>query len=327
MNLPLRKKQPKMNFTTNVLIFTFLLISSLQLSAQVVKEKSTRATQRTEYKVDQKVDQKIDQAVDDAFDKVSSLFKRKKKKKHQTTSREENQITTESETRPNKNQRSNQQSNPFFYGSNQDATLEKKYQFHTIVTVHTTTTKKSGKVKNQVDFDWMLANQGELFGLSSYDKKSGKSAIIIDHKNNIMITIMEKEKKAMTFSIKQSMESDDADETLSDDVTIKKTGRTKSILGYSCSEYTMDSKDMLGTFWMTTQLKALDFSKMPKRMKKQKNEPWINLGIDGLMMESKMTEKGKKGYTYNSIATAVNKHGKTFLMSNYEVMSLGSFGF
>jgi len=45
------------------------------------------------------------------------------------------------------------------------------------------------------------------------------------------------------------------------------------------------------------------------------------------MMESTMTEKGKKGKTFETIATKVDKSGHTDRMSDYEIMSFGDFGF
>lgn len=299
-----------------------LMFSFSSISAQVVKDKTDRAKQRTENKVDRKVDQKIDDAVDQAFNKVSSIFKRKKKSK-----KTKSQSSDPAQKAPSQEQTSTSQpsSMPSIFG-NSDVKTADSYQFDIIVSVHTKTIKKSGKVKDDVDFDWMISNQGELFGMQTYDKKNQKSTIIIDNSNKVMLTIMEKEKKAMAFSIQDTEDNEDVTDD-EPDVNIKKTGRTKKILGYPCDEYTMDSEDMYGTFWLTAQIKMFDMSSMPKRMKKYRKNSWDKHHLDGLMMESKMTEKTKKGRTYQTIATKVDKSGQLINMSDYEVMSLGGLGF
>ncbi len=303
-----------MRFATSLLLLC--LISSFStISAQVVKDKTQRAKQRTENKVDRKVDQKIDEAVDQAFNKVSSLFKRKKKDKKSTSQSSES--TKQAPESPS-------QAPPSIFG-NADVKTADSYQFDIIVSVNTKTIKKSGKVKDNIDFDWMLSKQGDLFGIASFDKKQGKTTIIIDSDNKVMLSVMEKEKKAMVFNIKDNEDNDKIEDD--SDVTIKKTGRTKKILGYSCDEYSMDSEDMTGTFWLTTQIKMFDLSKIPKRMKKYNKNSWSKNNLNGLMMESTMTEKGKKGKTFETIATKVDKSGRFFKMSNYEVMSLGGFKF
>ncbi len=308
-----------MRFATSLLLLC-LLLSFSSISAQVVKDKTHRAKQRTENKVDRKVDQKIDQAVDQAFDKVSSLFKRKKK----TPKRQSRSSETATQTPETPSQKPTSPNSAIF--GNTEANTADRYHFDIIVTVHTKTIKKSGKVKDDIEMDWMIANQGDLFGLATYDKKQGKTAIIIDNENKVMLSIMEKEKKAMAFTINDSEQGEDIEDSDSD-VTIKKTGRTKNILGYSCDEYTMDSEDMTGTFWLTTQIKMFDLSQMPKRMQKYRKNSWSNTNLNGLMMESTMIEKGKKGKTFETLATKVDKSGRLFKMSNYEVMSLGGFGF
>lgn len=311
-----------MRFTTSILLFISLLISFSPISAQIVKDKTSRAKERTENKVDRKVDQKIDEAVDQAFDKVSSIFKRKKKSKKTKSSQ-----STSQQPQDRSSQNSSSQPSQSVFGGAEVKTAG-TYHFDIIMTVHTQTIKKSGKVKDNADFNWMISNQGDLFGILTSDKKQGESAIIIDSQNKVMLTIMEEEKKAMTFSIKDTEQDDDDDVEIKDNnVTINKTGRTKKILGYSCNEYTMDSDEMTGRFWLTTEIKMIDFSKMPSRMKKHRKSAWSNGGLNGMMMESTMTEKGKKGKTFKTVATKVDKSGQTYRMSDYEVMSLGGFGF
>jgi len=308
---------------TTLLLVLSLTIPYNSLFGQVVQDKTDRAKQRTEDKVDRKVDQKIDEAVDQAFDKVSSIFKRKKKKKSESPSSAPKQSPSGS---PSQEQPSESQASNSIFG-NADVTPADIYQFDVIVTVHTKIIKSSGKVKDEIDFDWMIANQGDFFGMTTYDKKQGKSAVIMDSENKVMITIMEKEKKAMAFSLNDSAQYDDTDDDTDSEVTIQKTGRTKKILGYACDEYSMNSVDMSGTFWLTPQIKMIDLSKMPARMKKKRKDVWANANLNGLMMESTLTEKKKKGRTFVTKTTKVDKSGQTFRMANYEVMSLGGLGF
>ncbi|HHB79769.1 MAG TPA: DUF4412 domain-containing protein [Saprospiraceae bacterium] len=315
-----------MKVTIKINLMLVLWLSTCSLFGQVVQEKTERAKRRTEQKVDQKVDQKIDKAIDGAFDKVSSVFKRKKRKK----SKDKSSSTSSNPERstPNESETESDATPSFTMGKADDSQMASSYRFDKAVTIHTETIKKSGKVKDKTDFDWLLSDKGDIFGMRMADPKQGQSVVIFDNQNNSLITLLENEKRAMVLPIQNSLEENDDDPDVSDDVTIVKTGRTKTILGYACSEYTIDSEDLTGNIWVTKELHAFDVSKMPNRLKKQQKGTWVkNADINGMMLESHLTEKNKKGYTIHTKATKISHSGRNFTMSNYEVMSLGGFGF
>lgn len=307
------------------LLIIFLLQIAVSGEAQIVKEKSTRAERRAKNKVNRRVDQTIDDAVDDAFNKIGSIFKKKKKKKKGSNSGND---SSESAPPP-----SNDSSSPDMSDEEmaekmsgvlgKEAKTKDSYSFSTTITMHTYTEKKSGKTKNEADMDWMFSTDGTAFAMSAKETKH-EVVMIMDMENTSMINLNQKDKQAMTFSMDMSDAKDIADEE-NEKKTFKKTGRIKSILGYSCAEYVVKDEEegTSGTFWFTKQLKGMDFSKMAGPKRKKRKSPWDALTQSGgAMLESSMTEKN--GKTFHMQATKVDKRTKTFTLSNYKVMSLGN---
>ncbi len=296
---------------------------TISADAQIVKEKTTRAERRAKNKVNRRVDRTIDDAVDEAFNKIGGIFKKKKKRKDSGNDAPEN--GSPSEDQPNSEEMSEtemaERMRKMSEMMGKEAKIKDSYSFSTTITMHTYTEKKSGKKKNVTDMDWMFSDDGTSFAMRTKESKHD-ALMIMDMENNSMINLNQKDKQAMTFSMDMGDVKEIADEQ-NEKKSFRKTGRTKSILGYSCDEYEIEDEESTGTFWFTTQLKGFDFSKVPGPKKKRKSSPWDSLTKSGgAMLESTMTEK--KGKTSHIKATKVSKVTKTYNLNNYKIMSIGS---
>ncbi|MBL7719469.1 MAG: DUF4412 domain-containing protein [Flavipsychrobacter sp.] len=144
---------------------------------------------------------------------------------------------------------------------------EPEYIFTTSVTMQVTDYKK-GKKGEPTEMQYFLNPSKTYFGSSVIDKKKSKEEMFVIYElvNNYMLMLNVKEKTGMAISMNAFMSGkaieernkklNSGDPKSSDNINCKKTGKTKSILGYSCEEYicTDEDKHTRSEFWITTKL-------------------------------------------------------------------------
>lgn len=85
----------------------------------------------------------------------------------------------------------------------------------------------------------------------------GPVSMIIRRDKGVIWTILDAMKMYMEMSLKQA---EDMAKSMQKDTlvpTIKKTGKTQKILGYTCQEVVVTTSNMTATLWTTTELSAL----------------------------------------------------------------------
>lgn len=194
---------------------------------------------------------------------------------------------------------------------NMDVETESAYSFSGIAVMEIESTDDKGKTSEPIVFHSFLSDNPDYFGMEFVDpdakKSTEKSVIIMDHKNQATVMLMEndEEKSSMAFSIDWGGMMDAAgaaDNTedspaVSEDFSFEKTGNTKDILGYSCEEYLVVSDDAEGSYWISVQpIEGLEsfWSKnspfITKKMKAENREYFSNLP-EGHIMEMDFMSK------------------------------------
>jgi len=148
---------------------------------------------------------------------------------------------------------------------------------------------------------------------------------VLDYSNEAIIMFMEENKIAQVLPMDDLMLTPATSDENS--TSLVKTGNTKQILDYSCDEYTMDSEDMTGTFWITTEV-AIDYEGYIKGINKafsngKKNSIQIPEDSKGFMMEMDVTLKSKKGGKMQMIVTELKEEDVTFTVADYQVTNGG----
>lgn len=151
---------------------------------------------------------------------------------------------------------------------------------------------------------------------------------VFDMDNEVMIIIMEEQKMAQMMSTKGLEEQAQVDDATQNDVKIKKTGRSKKILGYTSYEYEMQNGDTQGTFWIAPDAKVYSAS-MFKGGMFGNDGPDINLPKDqqGMLMEMNAVvtdDEGKKS-NMKLLVKSIDKKSMTINLSDYQKMNLGGF--
>ncbi len=152
---------------------------------------------------------------------------------------------------------------------------------------------------------------------------------IIDDKNKAMIMILEEQKIAQVISmdkIKEIAIEEDGESLDTSFPNIKKTGKSKKILGYYSEEFTTQTEDETMSFWVTQDVKLYQknmFLNMSESLGGIKFEDIPN-AAKGFMMEMHFENKsnGEKG---SMVVTGIFNKAKTIVTKNYQLMNLSGF--
>ncbi len=216
-------------------------------------------------------------------------------------------------------------------------TFTKKIRYHII--------SESKEEQGSMDYTlWLNPEEGYTGGELSNFKDEYKRPeneemsllTIIDNKHEAMIMLMPEQKLATVISTAtpEGMEDEmvkveevDDDKYDGENVTFKKTGRTKKILGYNCEEYIVTASDSKSSIWVTKEMEDYDEALL-KSMKD--DSPFIlTEGFDeleGMMME--MNVEATDDETGDEVTMAmkvveVSDEPVKFDMSDYQKMNIG----
>jgi len=178
------------------------------------------------------------------------------------------------------------------------AKYEENYDFKGLIRMKTEMYEK-GKVEGVVDVDmWFNTNTGcmgmESSTVQTDEGESISATAIVDVNNKVMITyaVMDGGKSGMIMLMPDSAaNTGTVAETPADDVTVRKTGSTRTICGYRCDEYEMiEEKDNVRSLVWTT--KDFELKGNSKMLGSQKGMPRNYGQMEGVMMASETYEKG-----------------------------------
>ncbi|MEY4905091.1 MAG: hypothetical protein RLZZ292_2906 [Bacteroidota bacterium] len=243
------------------LLFSFLMLLGFALipkdaSAQFGKRLGESVQRAAERVVERKLTQKVEKKVSEKMDSV--LMDDKKK---QQTNSNGTKASSSSTSSTNTNNASSSATpipseNKTVASWNVDMTttdknnkvskMNYKISFDKTASAMKGTMEENGKSKNTF---WMIGDlqDKELIFISGEDKDGKpKGTKIKMGSENFMFRIVER-------IAKKSMENK-SQECGIENMTIKKTGATKKIQGYNCSEYITENSCSKSTFWITTEL-------------------------------------------------------------------------
>ncbi len=179
------------------------------------------------------------------------------------------------------------------------------------------------------DKPYMATRMGSMEMEGKKNDMAKNMTMIMDFEANAMVMVMEDQKMVNVMSLDKMGNIQDAD-TVSSNATIKKTGKTKKILGHTCDEYLITSDNMEGSLWIAPDLES--FSKvMYKNIGGNAalaNNPSLK-DMKGMMMEMDMTvqdEKGKGSSKLEMQIVSLDQATISFIMSDYQKLSFGGMG-
>lgn len=175
--------------------------------------------------------------------------------------------------------------------------------------------------KNPVNITYYL-NKNTNHIATVIDEKGGEKDMItlIDSDQNNIIIFMD---NGMMMTTKLNMKKTIAEANDVYKPQITATGKTKSILGYTCQEYHVVGTDFESDVWMTKEAPITfpkAFYKSAKKQKKNQKNQWMT-HMDGMMMEMHVTDTSKrKTKTSHTTCIALESSNFTIDTSKYKKM-------
>ena len=221
--------------------------------------------------------------------------------------------------------------------SGEDLPMESTYVFKTNVVYQMEFHSKENS--SVVDYGmWFSENENymgtQVKNIQSKEKDQQEMPAsmlsVIDEKNKTMIIFMEEQKIAQVISmekIKEIAVQENVEENTNTDFKgLKKTGKTKKILGYSCEEFTSVNDENTFSMWVTDELELFQQNMFYSISESLGGNTFKNIPKDanGFMMEMHFENlvSGEKG---KMIVTEINKQSKSINTKEYQFMNLSQF--
>ncbi|MFK7787121.1 MAG: DUF4412 domain-containing protein [Crocinitomicaceae bacterium] len=324
---------------STILLSTLLcLFLSYGANAQIGQRIKERIKQNAERKIEDKVVNKAGEKTDQALD---SLFKARKrpgrvisKKESSESGGNEGGNKSEGTAEGKSNSQANTpESSGFNFGGLMNAKYESSYTLDLEMKVEM---KSQEKPKKKVETSYLDMYYGEGCYMIVFEDEKEKEAskALMDLKNNTSIVLNDQDMSGMAISM--DFMTDKVNEAAGDyqdsayvegeDYTIQKTGRTKTIAGYTCEEYIIETDDIHMNTWYTDEIIVEMYQNLdeyPLFASMANMSTYGNQGaMQGTMMESHMVEKtGDKG-TFDYLVKEVNQTPTTLNMSDYTFMKM-----
>jgi len=289
-----------------------LLFFSGSADAQILKKLKRKVQQATEDVIVEKAAQKTAQETGKALDSLLEID-------------------------PDYEQKNKEQYERMFGQGGADIPIENSYQFDTNVLY--TMEFSSNDENSVVDYSmWFSDNHSymatQVSSMQSGSKESQEMPAsvlsVIDEKNKAMIILMEEQKIAQVISmekIKGISDAENSSEGLDPSFeAVKKTGKSKKILGYDCEEFSSENADSKFTFWVTQDLDVYQKNMFFNMSKSLGGNSFQNIPQEakGLLMEMNFEHK-TKNENGKMVVKEIRKESKSINTDGYQFMNLSQF--
>lgn len=168
--------------------------------------------------------------------------------------------------------------------------------------------------------------------------QAGQNRFIVDAENGAIILLGEEdnEKKGLVYGMNAYLEhSDPMDEEEDLDLSdspenflanphVSKTGRTKTIAGYKCDEYTYKDESVEASYWITNDLKLNSrdyFSTLVKTSLAAQGMAW------GYMLEATSVNKDSGERSTMKVLEVDTESISKLSLKDYEIVNFGNLNF
>lgn len=204
---------------------------------------------------------------------------------------------------------------------------EESYSFDAFVQMEVSEYNKNQKLKEKTMYDSYINKDAVDYAMVFTDKDT-KSTIVFDTKNSAMLILSDSdgEKTGFAMGIDPEDLADEVEEQAEksgvDSYAPYKTGKTKTILGYSCDEYLVEDESSEAHMWVS--------EKLGKQVRREMFNNKQTFGaafyhaayMNGMVMEYDITEKDNGDRTVMVVTDIDLNRSNTISTRNYAVMSM-----
>ena len=188
-----------------------------------------------------------------------------------------------------------------------------------------------------VNYEMWFSNNAEYMatrveGNESPDSRDMPSSMlsILDEKNKAMVIIMKEQKMAQVLSMDKikdlAIEENMKDSVETNFNSIKKSGRTKKILGHTCEEFISTNDSNTFSFWITEELDLFQKNMFFNLSKSLGGNSFDTIPDEakGFMMEMHF-ENAENNEKTTMTVIDIQSTKNTINMNEYQLMNLGQF--
>jgi len=314
-----------------ILIYIMIIaFSASSLSAQgflerVQKKAAERAARKAEERVDRKIDEKIDKGLDNIENSIDSPESKSSQQKS-GNDEQDSQAMMKMLSKMTGGESDYKLQDTYDFSGNflMEMEIFEKEKSSMKTKMRMFLTKDSEYIGMEVDTDAMT--EGQMQG----------AYILFDTPNKSMITFTKTAETggmALVMSLpdmedlEEFSDSDDLEDYSSENTKIRKTGKTKTILGYSCDNYIIEDDETITDAWVTT---SLPFNQYQAFNYMQASNPKAQSGglagiPNGFLMEAESTHKKDKMKSVIKMLEVNPNKRTSFSTKGYNVMNMGGF--
>ena len=207
---------------------------------------------------------------------------------------------------------------------------EPDYSFDAYIQMEISNYKKNGNLDDQIMYDNYVNKTKADYAMVFRDGRD-QSTIIFDTKNSAMLILTDSdgEKTGFATTIDPEAMADLAEDYAEEEETtdldaynLKKTGKSKEILGYKCDEYLVEDESAEVHMWMS--------EKLGKEMRKDwlKNKQTFGAmfmhayALNGMVLEYDVMDKDSGKKTIMLVTKIDLNHSHSVATGGYTVMSM-----
>lgn len=209
---------------------------------------------------------------------------------------------------------------------------EGSYNFDAYIQMEISSYKKNGNLNDKIVYDNYIHKEAADYAMEFRDGNS-KSTIIFDTKNSAMLILSDNDgektgfatsidPEAMAEMVESYAKEEEMEETDLSPYNIKKTGKSKDILGYKCEEYMVEDEEAEIHMWVS--------EKLGKEMRKDwmKNQQTFGAmfthayALNGMVLEYDILDKDNGKKTVMLVTKLDLNHSHSVATGGYTVMSM-----
>jgi hypothetical protein len=209
---------------------------------------------------------------------------------------------------------------------------EPSYNFDAYIQMEISNYKKNGNLDDQIVYDNYIHKEAADYAMVFRDGND-QSTIIFDTKNSAMLILSDSDgektgfattisPEAMADIAEEYAEEEEIEETDLTPYNMKKTGKSKDILGYKCDEYLVEDEEAEVHMWVS--------DKLGKEMRKEwmKNQQTFGgmfmqaYALNGMVLEYDLLDKDDGKKTIMLVTKIDLNHKHSVATGGYTVMSM-----
>lgn len=193
------------------------------------------------------------------------------------------------------------------------AEIPANYEFDWKYTARVTTSE------GEMDIIYRLKKNAPYMGMEM--QQTDNVLMVVDNQKDLMVMFMDAQGAKMLMATKFDPKTTVEDEDFYKNAQVREI-ENKTILGYPCQGYEVESEKYKMRFWVTDK-PEVSFTKMflygKTKLPAGINEKWLKAG-NGLILEMDMTDKSNSKNNANMIATDLQQERFTVKKANYRSM-------